>query len=629
VWTDQADYSPGSVVTISGDNSDGAGYLAGETVVVEVWGPNDYHEFCDPAPVAGEYGAWSCQVTLWASDLAVGEYSYTATGQDSGVSQNGTFTDGSATITGYVKDSSNNAINGATISCTSGCNTPLPSTNTNSSGAYLLGVSFQGGNGTCIDINLNVSATGYTSKTLEMEVCMTAPPTTYTGTNFNLTPACTAPSINDDPEDENITYGSDASFTVVGSYYTSVQWQVDSGSGWTNLSGETGTTLDISMPTVAMSGNQYRAVLTGDCGDPATSAAATLTVSKADATCSVSGYIGTYDGNAHGATGSCTGVKGETLAGLDLGSSFTNVPGGTANWTFTDVTGNYNDKSGSVAIVISKADPSCTITGYTGVYDGDPHGASGSCLGVKGETLAGLDLGSSFTNVPGGTANWTFTDVTGNYNDKSGSVAIVISKADPTCSVTGYDVVYDHVAHTATGSCTGVKGETLSGLDLSGTTHANPGDYLADPWTFTDVTGNYNDDNGTVHDNIHYQTGGMCYGAPGHAILQPIDADGDSVFKQKSTVPAKFRVCDANGVSIGTPGVVSSFKLVKIVSGTIVDEVTETVVSTTPDTAFRWSATDQQWIFNINTKNLYAGKTYFYRITLDDGSVIEFSFGLK
>ena len=35
--------------------------------------------------------------------------------------------------------------------------------------------------------------------------------------------------------------------------------------------------------------------------------------------------------------------------------------------------------------------------------------------------LAGLDLGASFTNVPGGTANWTFTDVTGNYNNKSGS----------------------------------------------------------------------------------------------------------------------------------------------------------------------------------------------------------------
>jgi hypothetical protein len=43
--------------------------------------------------------------------------------------------------------------------------------------------------------------------------------------------------------------------------------------------------------------------------------------------------------------------------------------------------------------------------------------------------LAGLNLGSSFTNVPGGTANWTFTDVTGNYNNKSGSVALVITTA--------------------------------------------------------------------------------------------------------------------------------------------------------------------------------------------------------
>ena len=42
-----------------------------------------------------------------------------------------------------------------------------------------------------------------------------------------------------------------------------------------------------------------------------------------------------------------TGIDGVTLlAGLDLGASFTNVPGGTANWTFTDVTGNYNNISG-------------------------------------------------------------------------------------------------------------------------------------------------------------------------------------------------------------------------------------------------------------------------------------------
>ena len=110
-------------------------------------------------------------------------------------------------------------------------------------------------------------------------------------------------------------------------------------------------------------------------------------------------------------------------------------------------------------------------------------------------------------------------------------------------------------------------------------------------------------------------------------ILQPINADGTSVFKQKSTVPAKFRVCDANGVSIGTPGVVASFRLTKTVSGTVVDTVDEAVDSTTPDALFRW--TGEQWIFNMSTKSLSTNVTYFYQITLNDNSTINFSFGLK
>jgi hypothetical protein len=122
-----------------------------------------------------------------------------------------------------------------------------------------------------------------------------------------------------------------------------------------------------------------------------------------------------------------------------------------------------------------------------------------------------------------------------------------------------------------------------------------------------------------------------CLGSPGHTILQPINpATGiDSVFKQGSTVPAKFRVCDASGNSIGTPGVVTSFKLIKTINGTEATTVNEDVISTTPDTAFRWSATDQQWIFNINTKSLTANKTYVYQITLADGTTIDFQFGLK
>ena len=89
-----------------------------------------------------------------------------------------------------------------------------------------------------------------------------------------------------------------------------------------------------------------------------------------------------------------------------------------------------------------------------------------------------------------------------------------------------------------------------------------------------------------------------CIGSAGHTILQPINTDGSSVFKQGSTVPAKFRVCDGNGTSIGAAGVVSSFRLVKTVAGTAITLVNESVDSTTPDVAFRWRYTTRVGMVN-------------------------------
>ena len=120
-------------------------------------------------------------------------------------------------------------------------------------------------------------------------------------------------------------------------------------------------------------------------------------------------------------------------------------------------------------------------------------------------------------------------------------------------------------------------------------------------------------------------------------ILQPINANiggvigtGTSVWKQGSTVPAKFRVCDANGVSIGTPGVVIGYGLVAAASSPDIT-VDEDVYSTTPDTAFRWAG--DQWIFNQSTKNNGTlngtGTIYYFGIHLNDDSWIYFQYGLK
>ena len=126
-----------------------------------------------------------------------------------------------------------------------------------------------------------------------------------------------------------------------------------------------------------------------------------------------------------------------------------------------------------------------------------------------------------------------------------------------------------------------------------------------------------------------------CGGVVGRTVLQPVNLDSTSVFKAGSTVPIKFRVCDANGNPVGGAVLVVKVGLDghadPIVYNTVnnVGPVDETVVSTTPDADFRWDASGQQFIFNLNTKNLKAGVHYFYRIDLIDGTSIYFDFGVK
>ena len=122
-------------------------------------------------------------------------------------------------------------------------------------------------------------------------------------------------------------------------------------------------------------------------------------------------------------------------------------------------------------------------------------------------------------------------------------------------------------------------------------------------------------------------TYGLCSLAvgPGGVILQPINSDKTSVFSRKggSTIPVKFRVCDAagnpisnaNAVFAGTGG---SLTMLSAVRGTI-DAVNETGITEVPDVAFRFSG--GQWIFNMATGNLTQGSTYAFRINLAAGSI--------
>jgi hypothetical protein len=221
-------------------------------------------------------------------------------------------------------------------------------------------------------------------------------------------------------------------------------------------------------------------------------------IAKATATLTVSGYSSVYNGAAHRAAGTAKGVLGQSLSGLNLsGTIHTNAGTYSDTWTFTDGTGNYKNAIGTVSDSIAKATATVTVSRYQVTYDANSHTATGTAVGVLGQSLSGLNLsGTIHTNAGTYSDTWTFTDVTGNYKNASGSISDSIYKAYATVTVTGYTGVFDGKAHGATGTATGVGGVNLSaGLYLGATFTNIPGGKAY--WTFSGGA-NYKDMIGSV-----------------------------------------------------------------------------------------------------------------------------------
>jgi hypothetical protein len=256
--------------------------------------------------------------------------------------------------------------------------------------------------------------------------------------------------------------------------------------------------------------------------------------------------------------------------------------------------------------------------------------------GETGATVGTVDVANTMHTNAGTYASdsWSFIGAA-NYNNISGqTITDVINKANAAIVVTPYNVSFDGNPHIATvASINGVHGEsgaTVGGVNVSDTTHTLPGTYNSDKWSFTG-SGNYNNTTGTIADSIGYAACSASIG-PGGVILAPINSDGSSVFNRKggSTIPVKFRVCDAAGNPISNAAAVfgqstGSITLLTAVRGTVT-VVNEATVAEIPDVAFRWSG--DQWIFNMATSNLDAGATYTFRINLAVGG-IQFKVGVK
>ncbi|HLP53906.1 MAG TPA: T9SS type A sorting domain-containing protein [Fluviicola sp.] len=170
-------------------------------------------------------------------------------------------------------------------------------------------------------------------------------------TTFNVPPGCnyyatcTNPTINTPPSSTTVCNTGNTSFTIAATGATGFQWQVNTGSGFGNItnggvySNATTATLNITGATAGMSGYLYRCIASdGACST--TSSQATLTVSNPTLTANSQTNVSCFGGNngaaAVNAAGGGISPYTYNWTGTPTGDGTTSITGLTAQtWTCT------------------------------------------------------------------------------------------------------------------------------------------------------------------------------------------------------------------------------------------------------------------------------------------------------
>ena len=378
----------------------------------------------------------------------------------------------------------------------------------------------------------------------------------------------------------------------------------------------------------------------------------TLHISPKAASVSADNKTKTYGDPNPALTATVTGTVNGDMLNYTLGTTavqFSNVGtypitvtlGSNPNYTVTPTNGTLtiNQRPATVTAdnkskTYGEANPTFTATVVGQVTGGDTINYSLSTTAVQ---CSGAGT-YAITVTLGSNPNYTVTPTNG---------TLTINKAHLTVKADNKSKAYNGTPFTAfTVTITGfVCGDTAAVVSGSATYTGSavgatlPGTYIITPNVGTFSATNYDfpgPSPGTYFLNGTLTIGfGTCTGSdPGAVILPPINADGSSVYKRKagSTIPVKFKVCDASGNSISDPNVVfptgccGSVTLTSIRRGTV-DNVNENGVSDIPGSAF--SFTGDKWQLNMSTTNLQAGDTDTFQIALKDGSYVTFTVGLK
>lgn len=130
------------------------------------------------------------------------------------------------------------------------------------------------GNSTTVTLN---NANTLSPGSYSILVTGTAGTFTQTTTLTYVVIGNTGPSLNSQPSSANVCAGTPVTFTASAPGTPIYQWQVNTGTGFNNISGASNPSYTINSPTSGQNGNIYHVLVTGTCG-VTTSNDATLTI---------------------------------------------------------------------------------------------------------------------------------------------------------------------------------------------------------------------------------------------------------------------------------------------------------------------------------------------------------------
>src|SRR5213593_3563036 len=453
VKTDQADYAPGQVVTITG-----SGWQFGEVVslVLHEDPAIDTHPTLTATADASGH-IFNNQFAPDARDVGVRFY-MTATGQTSGSVALATFTDDNFSV-GAVSPASGPTLGGTpvTITGTSFTNGRQPFTVSFGTGAPVSAIRAD---------NQTLTATTPTHTAGTVDVIVTGNAGQGNATSVTLTNGFTFTRL--DQAAVTISAPGNATFGTAGGTATasggsstgaysfsagaSTACSIDANTGVITVTSGTGT---CSLTATRAGDANYNASAAVDpaTGTPHGASSTTVVSSPAAAQ--------TYTGAPiEPCTAAATGPGGLNVAVTPVTyTSNTNVGTASASATYggdANHLGSTGTGSFSISQAASTTTVSCPVGPYT--YDGTAHTpCSATVTGAGGLSLAPTPSYSGNTNAGTATASYTFSG-DANHTGSSDSKTFDITKAASVTAITVTNATYDGSPHGGTAMATGVGG---------------------------------------------------------------------------------------------------------------------------------------------------------------------------